>query len=75
MCMYKCVYIFLSVCGVFKCTLYERVNKSVGSHACVRVRDMSTHTRTLSVSCLSKNSDGNGLCVCVCVCICVCLNV
>jgi len=47
MCMYKCVYIFLSVCGVFKCTLYVRVNISVCAHACVRVRDMSTHTRTL----------------------------
>ena len=47
MCMYKCVYIFLSVCGVFKCTLYVRVNTSVGAHACVLVRDMSTHTRTL----------------------------
>ena len=46
-CMYKCVYIFLSVCGVFKYTLYVCVNASVGAHACVRVRDMSTHTRTL----------------------------
>ena len=45
--MYKCVYIFLSVCGVFKLTLYVRVNTSVGAHACVRVRDMSKHTRTL----------------------------
>ena len=43
--MYKCVYIFLSVCGFFKCTVYVRVNTSVG--ASVRVRDMSTHTRTL----------------------------
>ena len=42
--MYKCVYIFLSVCGVLKCTLYVRVNTSVGAHACVCVRDMSTHT-------------------------------
>ena len=46
-CMYKCVYMFLSVCGVFKCTLYVCVNTSVGAHACVRVHDMSTHTRTL----------------------------
>ena len=45
--MYKCVYIFLSVYGVFKCTLYVRVNTSVGAHACVRVSDMSTHTRPL----------------------------
>ena len=38
---------FLSVCSVFKCTLYVRVNTSEGAHACVRVRDVSTHTRTL----------------------------
>ena len=69
--MYKCVCIFLSVCGVFKCTLYVSVNTSVGAHACVRVRDMSTHTRTLSVSFLSKMPDGNGLCVCVFGCVCL----
>jgi len=48
--MYVCtsVYIyFLSVCGVFKHTLYVCVNASVGAHACDRVLDMSTHTRTL----------------------------
>jgi hypothetical protein len=55
-CMYKCVYIFLSVCGVFKCTLYVRVNTSVGAHACVRVRDMSTHTRTLCRVVLEQNA-------------------
>ena len=55
-CMYKCVYIFLSVCGVFKCTLYVRVNTSVGAHACVRVRDMSAHTRTLCRVVLEQNA-------------------
>ena len=55
-CMYKCVYIFSSVCGVFKCTLYVRVNTSVGAHACVRVRDMSTHTRTLYRVVLEQNA-------------------
>ena len=55
-CMYKCVYIFLIVCGVFKCTLYVRVNTSVGAHACVRVRDMSTHTRTLYRVVLEQNA-------------------
>ena len=51
-CEYTNVYVqvcsyFLSVYDVFKCTLYVRVNTSVGAHACMRVRDMSTHTRTL----------------------------
>ena len=55
-CMYKCFFIFLSVCGVFKCTLYVRVNTSVGAHACVRVRDMSTHTRTLCRVVLEQNA-------------------
>ena len=41
-----CLFV-LSVCVVFKCTLYVHVNTSVGVHTCVRVRDMSTHTRTL----------------------------
>ena len=55
-CMYKCVSIFVSVSGVFKCTLYVRVNTSVGAHACVRVRDMSTHTRTLYRVVLEQNA-------------------
>ena len=41
---------------VFKCTLYVRVNTSVGAHACVRVRDMSTHTRTLYRVVLEQNA-------------------
>ena len=55
-CMYKCVCIFLSVCGVFKCTLYVNVNTSVGANACVRVRDMSPHTRTLYFVVLEQQS-------------------
>ena len=55
-CMYTCVDIFLSVCGVFKCTLYVRVNTSVDAHACMRVRDMSTHTRTLYRVVLEQNA-------------------
>ena len=46
-CMYKYVHIFLSLCGVFKYALYVCVNASVGAHACVHVRNMSTHTHTL----------------------------
>ena len=55
-CMYKCVCIFLSVCGVFKCTLYVSVNTSVGAHACVHVHDLSTHTRTLYCVVLEQKS-------------------
>ena len=54
--MYKCVYIFLSACGVFKCTLCMRVNTSVGVHACVHMRDMSTNTRTLYCVVLEQKS-------------------
>ena len=49
--MYQCVYIFC-VCGVFKCILYVSVNTSVGAHTCVRVCDMSTHTRMLYRVCV-----------------------
>ena len=68
--MYKCVYIFLSVCGVFKCTLYVHVNVHlwVRTLACVCVTCPHTLAR-YTVSFLSKNPCGNGFCVCVCVCV------
>ena len=51
--MYRCVYIFLSVCGVFKCTLYVRVNISVSAHACVRVHALFL---TSTVSAMHRNA-------------------
>ena len=66
-----CLY-FLSVCGVFKCTLYVCANTSVGAHACVRARDMCTHTRTLYRVVLEQNLTVTA-CECVCVRVCMCV--